>query len=273
MKKNRCIICKNSESLQLIKWKNFNVIECHKCHLNFCEIMEIKEGNSSPVNQAGINMMAKSFFETKKLAHDYAEKRLHIYNNLLERKCENILDIGCGPAVFYKPYQKLNIKWTGIEVSPYWIEFGKKNSLPIHNIDIKKIKKKYDVITAHQVLEHVEDPNKFLNDIYKILRPGGILHLELPNNLSLTSTLRKISPTIFYDYGFIQPPMHMRAYSFKTIETLFKIHFLQTKNIFSCSNNHSIWGQVRNYSNFQKFFYGLTGFFGKGSLLVGIAKK
>ena len=48
------------------------------------------------------------------------------YEKILERKCRNILDIGCGPGVFYKPYRDLSINWTGVEVSPFWIEFGKK---------------------------------------------------------------------------------------------------------------------------------------------------
>ena len=44
-------------------------------------------------------------------------------------------------SVLFYPYQKLNIKWTGIEVSPYWIEFGKKKIAYPKNIDIKKLKK------------------------------------------------------------------------------------------------------------------------------------
>ena len=44
-----------------------------------------------------------------------------------------------------------------------------------------KIDEKFDVITAHQVLEHVEKPNFFLEEIKEKLKIGGILHLELPN--------------------------------------------------------------------------------------------
>ena len=107
--------------------------------------------------------------------------------------------------MFYEPYKNLSIKWKGIEVSNHWIDFGKKNNIPIEKIDIGKINKSFDVITAHQVLEHVENPNKFLSKIIKILKPGGILHFELPNQSSLTSQLRMLSPKISYDYGFIQP--------------------------------------------------------------------
>ena len=134
------------------------------------------------------------------------------YEKILERKCQNILDVGCGPGVFYKPYKDLSIDWIGVEVSPFWIEFGKKNKIPILEKSLKEIEDKFDVITAHQVLEHVENPMKFMNQILKILKPGGILHFEIPNHLSLSSSIRKISPILSYDYGFIQPPMHMRKH-------------------------------------------------------------
>ena len=43
-----------------------------------------------------------------------------------------------------------------------------------------KIDEKFDVITAHQVLEHVEKPNFFLEEI-KEIKNWGYFALELPN--------------------------------------------------------------------------------------------
>jgi 2-polyprenyl-3-methyl-5-hydroxy-6-metoxy-1,4-benzoquinol methylase len=129
------------------------------------------------------------------------------------------------------------------------------------------------LITAHQVLEHVEEPRSFLKSIYARLNPGGVVHFELPNNFSFTSSIRKISPRVSYDYGFIQPPMHLRAYSEKTLKTFFNLYNLKIIKVFTCSNNNSIWGQVRDYKIYQKLFYSITGLAGRGSLLIGIAKK
>ena len=84
------------------------------------------EGNSSPVDENGIRMMEDSFFKTEKNCSSVCKKRIVDYEKILERKCQNILDIGCGPGVFYKPYKDLSINWKGVEVSPFWIEFGKK---------------------------------------------------------------------------------------------------------------------------------------------------
>ena len=270
-----CLVCHNNKSFDIKKWGIYDIYICKVCDLHFCREMIEKElnGNSSPVHEKGINMMENSFFKTKLIAKNYAEKRINYYESLLKRKCKNILDVGCGPGVFFEPINNLSIEWSGIEVNPHWIKFGKKNNIPILNKKIYEIDKKFDVITAHQVLEHVEYPTLFLKNIVKRLKPGGILHFELPNQFSLTSSMRKISPMISQDFGFIQPPMHLRAYSKKTIKILLRKHKLQIKKIFTCGNNHYIWGQVRDYTLFQNFFYSTTNFFNLGSLLIGIAKK
>ena len=271
--KIKCLICDNSNNLKKFKWNNYEIYNCRYCELYFCPELVQTEGNSSPVHYKGMKMMENSFYKTEKIAFYYAKKRILQYEKILERKCQNILDIGCGPGVFHKPYKDLSIDWMGVEVSPFWIEFGKKNKIPILDKSLKEIEDKFDVITAHQVLEHVENPMKFMNQVLKILKPGGIFHLEIPNQLSLSSTIRKISPILSYDYGFIQPPMHMRAYSSNTIKQLFKKNQLIIRDIFTCSNNDLIWGQVREYSFLQKLFFNISALFGKGSLLIGIAKK
>ena len=78
---------------------------------------------------------------------------------------------------------------------------------------------------------------------------------------------------ISYDYGFVQPPMHLRAYQKITLEYLFKSIGLQTEKVFSCSNTDEIWGQVRDYNSFQNLYYTFTGKVKLGSLLIGLAKN
>jgi len=229
-------------------------------------------GDSSPVPKEGIEMMSSSYFKTKELAMNFVSKRKMIYDKLLSRNCNKILDIGCGPGVFYKPWLKFNIKWEGIDINPYWCKFGEKNNIPISSQPIDSIAEKFDVITAHQVIEHVNDPVAFMKGIKRLLRPGGIIHLELPNQNSLTAKLRKISSKISYDYGFIQPPMHLRAYHKKTIKYLFESLNLESIMLFDCGNTDLTWGQVRNYNVMQKLIYGFSGNIGMGSLLIGLAR-
>ena len=270
-----CLICTEKNAIKSFEWNDYTVHNCKNCELTFCMDMIQKEelGSSSPVNKAGTEMMENSYYKTFSIATAYAKKRVNEYEKIMKRKCKNILEIGCGPGVFFDPLSKIGINWRGLEINPHWINFGKKNKIPIIQNNISKISDKFDIITAHQVLEHVEDPNSFILELKEKLNPGGLIHFELPNQNSLTSKIRRISEKFSYDYGFIQPPMHLRAYTGKTLRLYFEKYNLEVVKIFTCSNNHKKWGQVRNYTTFQKFFYSMSGFLGAGSLLIGIAKK
>jgi hypothetical protein len=67
--------------------------------------------------------------------------------------------------------------------------------------------------------------------------------------------------------------MHLRAFREKTIYRLFKDFNLETRMVLTCGNTDKIWGQVRDYSLFQKSLYTITGGMGLGSLLIGLAQK
>jgi SAM-dependent methyltransferase len=40
-----------------------------------------------------------------------------------------------------------------------------------------------DLISCAQVLEHISDPSALLEDMASLLRPGGMLYLEVPNQI------------------------------------------------------------------------------------------
>lgn len=53
--------------------------------------------------------------------------------------------------------------------------------------------KKYDVITASEIIEHLENPYHFLRQISLFLKPQGILLLTTPNIESMPSRLKFLS--------------------------------------------------------------------------------
>ena len=48
-------------------------------------------------------------------------------------------------------------------------------------LEIRKIKKKFDLIVFNQLIEHLIDPEKFLIHCYRILNKGGIIYFETSN--------------------------------------------------------------------------------------------
>lgn len=208
-------------------------------------------------------------------AHIKAPKMLQYWTNLIESTPVRILDIGCGLGTYYFAFKNLGVEWEGIDINPQLVNFALQKRVNIKLRDIMQMKGKglYDVIFCSQVLEHILEPNRFMQKMRSLLSNWGIIHLDVPNHNSLISFYRKLN-FLHSQYGFLQPDHHMIAYSKISLKKIllsngFKICHLQTY-----SNNHPLMGQLlpKNYF-INKFFYSFSQFLNKGSLLVAIAKK
>ena len=99
----------------------------------------------------------------------------------------------------------------------------RSNVKGILDIDITSdntfLKYKYDLALAIEVIEHVKDSEKMLENIYNTLKPGGILYITTPNG----------------DYIKNEPPNynpdHIKHYRRKELVTLLKKYFTSV-NVF-----------------------------------------
>ena len=55
--------------------------------------------------------------------------------------------------------------------------------------------KSFNVIICNHVLEHIIDDKKAMNELYRVLKPGGWGILQVPMSLSLTTTYEDFSIT------------------------------------------------------------------------------
>ena len=132
----------------------------------------------------GITEDAKRYEDLRECARIYISKcRLRLLN-YIPLKGKNFLDIGSGLGVF--PYSIKKIGWNCVSVDP---DINSVQHL-ISDLKIKtlhgnyyKIKyaKKFDFVTLNKVLEHVNNPIKFLQKTNKNLDNSGIIYLEVPD--------------------------------------------------------------------------------------------
>ena len=86
----------------------------------------------------------------------------------------SIIDIGCGEASFLKRLQKIkaHVKASGADISEFMIKQNKKllSEIEFYAMDIEKepLNKKYDLVTAIEIIEHIKDDEKFLKNICKM---------------------------------------------------------------------------------------------------------
>ncbi len=100
----------------------------------------------------------------------------------------SILDIGCGGGLLSEPLARLGADVVGIDASKKNIDIAKhhlkKSNLKIEYHDRSpenfNYEKKFDVILNMEIVEHVEDIPKFINQSTKFLKNNGLMFIWLP---------------------------------------------------------------------------------------------
>ena len=129
-------------------------------------------------------------------------KPLHMLNpvrtdfikNRIDLKDKTLIDVGCGGGLLCENLAEHSKEVKGIDMSNEAIEIAKTHqTLKNLKIDyeeialeglLKKSKKKYDVLTCMELVEHVPDPEKLIKDCFKITnRKADLFFSTLNRNL------------------------------------------------------------------------------------------
>ncbi|QUS59317.1 class I SAM-dependent methyltransferase [Synechocystis sp. PCC 7338] len=89
-----------------------------------------------------------------------------------------ILDVGCGS----KPYQKLfNVsEYIGLEIDSEDNRKNKKADYFYQGDNFPFIDEEFDSVISNEVLEHIFNPDIFLSEVNRVLKPQGILLITVP---------------------------------------------------------------------------------------------
>ena len=93
-----------------------------------------------------------------------------------------MLEIGFGTGYFLKACQKFGMQVNGFEVNKYCYDYA-KHTLKLkctHGIFDHTHEHKYDLITAIQVFEHLENPRELFKTMQNHLNPSGAIYLSVP---------------------------------------------------------------------------------------------
>lgn len=102
-------------------------------------------------------------------------------------KAKSILDIGSGRGFMLYFLKKFFGYHTaiGTQIEAASLKFSReKLGLDIYGEDLLKIdlkEKQFDLVTIWHVLEHVRDPEAYIETIYRLLNDNGRLVIEVPN--------------------------------------------------------------------------------------------
>ncbi len=119
-----------------------------------------------------------------------ARRRAWIWRRRMERveaqasPPGRLLDVGCGTGAFLRLARTRGWEVTGTELSPYAARAAEGDGLTVVEGEVWEAgfpAGGFDVVTCWHVLEHASCPRWVIEEIHRVLRPGGWLVLATPN--------------------------------------------------------------------------------------------
>jgi len=103
-----------------------------------------------------------------------------------------VLDFGCGAGEYLLQIQSKGWACAGVEVSEPAIDVARKEGLDVRttlSAGEGFADDTFDYVRANHALEHVIDPASVLQDMHRVLKPGGTLFIGVPTNDGMNARL------------------------------------------------------------------------------------
>jgi ubiquinone/menaquinone biosynthesis C-methylase UbiE len=144
---------------------------------------------------------AKGFFDD---LDEYRFDKLRYLPNVVDftaYRGKKLLEVGCGVGIDLVRFAKGGAIVTGVDLAQKSIELAKKNfelnglhgDLRLMNgEDLQFDNNSCDVVYAHGVLQYTADAQKMVDEIYRVLKPGGEAIMMVYNKYSWLNFLSKL---------------------------------------------------------------------------------
>jgi 2-polyprenyl-3-methyl-5-hydroxy-6-metoxy-1,4-benzoquinol methylase len=208
MKHSKCILCNSVEISELKDYERHQLSKCKTCGFVF-------------MSRIPSNDELHDHYKLYSYATDRTVSPLTIdsYNKLLDgmekyRKLNTLIDVGCGKGWFLLEARKRGWDVYGTEFSDEAIKICIENGIKMEKGDLNALtfgNVKFDIVFSSEVIEHVNNPVNQFEQMYEILRPGGLLYLTTPNfNCYLRYKYKA-------NYTIIEYPEHLSYYTKSTM--------------------------------------------------------
>lgn len=214
-----------------VSQQNFEIWECGQCTLRFTQNVPSAEA-IGPYYQSE-NYISHSDTRqglVNRLYHIVRKRTLKSKQKLIEsvagKKSGQLLDVGAGTGAFLHHMKEQGCQVNGLEPDENARQVAEKlygfNLLPSDHL-WQMAAGAMDVITMWHVLEHVHRLHDYMEQLKKLLKPGGHLFIAVPNYTSRDAAAYE-SNWAAYDV-----PRHLYHFSPASMKQLIQKHGLQLK--------------------------------------------
>lgn len=216
-----CPICGYERNVSFRFLKNdYKIYRCDACNLMFVhpqpspdELLRIYDNSYF---RRGNKYLRVNETESRSRNLDNDKRKIDVIKKYKETG--KILDIGCARGDFLYLARQDGFDVTGVEVSTFCADYVKnKLGIDVYSGDLLSAQlpsSTYDVVTLWDVIEHLRNPLETLNEISRIIRPGGILCFSTGD---IDSFYSRIMGRFWH---LLTPPQHLFYFTPKSIRKM-----------------------------------------------------
>jgi 2-polyprenyl-3-methyl-5-hydroxy-6-metoxy-1,4-benzoquinol methylase len=204
----------------LFEKNGYLIMDCKKCSRRFTDIHDRKTHLSDVYSD-------EYFFEGKDGYPDYLDKKDILfkqgisYAKIIEKytKPGKVLDVGCAAGFIMKGFECRGWEALGIEPNSTMADYGKNElhlNIQVGSLETFDTQNKFDLIIMIQVLGHLYEIDKAMENISQLSKQHGLILVESWNMNSLVARIRGKNWHVYC------PPSVLNWFSNKSLVKLFK---------------------------------------------------
>ena len=120
-----------------------------------------------------------------------------------------VLDVACGSGYGSALLARSAAHVTGADVAPQAVEYAlrhyaspKTQFVRADGCSLPFGAARFDLVVAFEIIEHIGNAAGFLNELRRVLAPGGLLLISTPNRLYYTEDRGEVNPFHEREYSF-----------------------------------------------------------------------
>jgi 2-polyprenyl-3-methyl-5-hydroxy-6-metoxy-1,4-benzoquinol methylase len=253
-----CILCGPRARFRT-KFEKLSAISGDKYEICFCQSCNIGITQPFPEDNELAGLHAAGTYRAHK-GEKYVtllEKAVALSKRSRCRRIERrvasgkLLDIGCGRGDFLQIMRAKGWECVGTEIEESTAIYGNQvlgldvRVGSLENLGIPD--SSFNVITMWHVLEHLKRPETALRECWRILRPGGMLVVAVPNGESVQATISG------RHWFLLDVPRHLYHFSSRNLMRLLHMHGFDTITVRHYSLEYNPFGILQSILNLCGF--------------------
>lgn len=239
-----CTICNKKYFVQekyktedFVTGKPFSINFCYFCNNGFTYPVPRNLGKYYSNDYFGVN---NTLGAIRRYAYALFQKR-RIDDIISYKKSGKVLDLGAGEGHIGELLKKKGFIYFGLD-APF-AELKNENIFTVDFLTFNS-RVKYDVITFWESLEHMPQPEKYLEKASRLLNYKGVILIEVPRYNSLESFL------FGHNWYHLSPPRHLSHFTTKGLKNLLehkKYKVIKQKGVLALE--YGVWGAIQSFFN------------------------